>query len=61
MTKDSLNEKNLTNLQNSTIDVEYVGDQSHTTEILVFVEYVWEHMLENDWLCDLEKQVGNYF
>jgi hypothetical protein len=36
-----------------------VEDQNHTLEILVFVECVLENTREIDWLCDLEKLVGN--
>ena len=52
MKKDSLNEKNLNNLQNITIDADYVEDQNHISEILVVVEFVSENMLEKELLCD---------
>ena len=58
MKRDSLSEKLLSNLQNTIIDVEYVEDQNHTSEILVVAEFVWENMLEKEILCDWEKQVG---
>lgn len=62
MKRDSLNEKLLHNLPNITIDAEYVVDQNHTSEILVFAEFVWENTLEMEWLCDLEKLAGkNYY
>jgi len=40
MKRDSLNENPLNNLANITIDVEFVEDPNHTSEILVFVEFV---------------------
>jgi hypothetical protein len=40
MKKDLMSEKILNNLPNTTIDVECVGDQNHTSEILVFAEFV---------------------
>jgi hypothetical protein len=33
---------------NIIIDVDCVEDLNHMLEILVFVEFVWEHMLEKD-------------
>lgn len=59
MNRDSLNEKHLNSLLNITIDVDYVVDQNHTSEILVVVEFVWENTLEKEQLCDLERLVGN--
>ena len=52
MRRDLLNEKLLHNPQNIIIDVEYAVDQNLTSEILVFVGYVSENMLENELLCD---------
>ncbi len=46
---------------NTTIDVGYVVDQDDLSEILVYVEYVWENMLENEKLWDLEKLVGSQY
>ena len=61
MNKDLLNENHWKDLQNITIDVGYVEDQNLSLEILVYVEFVLEDMLENEWLCDLKKLVGNFF
>lgn len=58
MNRDLLNEKLLNNLPNTTIDVDCVVDQNHISEILVFAEFVWENMQENELSCDWEKQVG---
>lgn len=52
MNSDSLNERHLNSLLNIIIDVGYVEDQNHTSEILVVVEFVWENMLEKEQLCD---------
>jgi len=59
MNLDLLKVRHLNSLLNITIDVEYVVDQNHISEILVVAEYVWENMLEKELLCDWEKLVGN--
>lgn len=61
MSRDFFNEKLLNNLPNTIIDVDCVVDRDHISEILVFVEFVWENMQENEQLCDWENQVGNLF
>jgi len=40
MKRDSRSEKLLNNLPNTTIDVGSAADQNHTSEILVFAEFV---------------------
>jgi len=47
MNKSSSKKKKL-NEQNITIDVDYVEDHMDFLEILEFVEFVWENMLENE-------------
>lgn len=52
MNSDSLNERHLNSLLNIIIDVDYVVDQNHISEILVVAEFVWENTLEKEQLCD---------
>lgn len=52
MNWDLLNERNLSSLLNIIIDVEYVADPSHISEISVVAEFVWENTLEKVVLCD---------
>ena len=54
-----MHEQHLNSLLNIIIDVGFVVDQNHISEILVAVEFVWENMLEKELSCDLEKLVGN--
>jgi len=49
------------NLLNITTDVDCVVDPSRISEILAFVEFVSENMLEKDSLWDSKKLAGNMF
>jgi len=59
MIRDFQNEKLLNIQQGIIIDVDYVEDLRHMWEILEFVEYVWENMLEKVWLWVLKRLVGS--
>ena len=58
MKRDLPKVKPSSNLQNITIDVDFVVDLNRISEILASVESVSENMLEMELLWDLKKQAG---